>query len=417
MIRVRCVNVLEDALPLRAELDALNLASARPDPFSTFGFYENYLRNAERFGPRVRLWLLLAFEDTALVGYAALKQTRARVLGLPTAKLEWLTAQVADRPHLVARRGAEAEVAQAIYAWLLERRRHWSLIELEQQEDGSPLAPPPAARAGRLRAREWPGPANGTIVMRWASTREYFAALSHKARSNVGRQLRHLLAAGEVRLLHSADREAVGALFALYRRIEPHSWKGRAGAAIGRDARSLDYWTGLLGPRQPMRIHILVLLLDGAPVAGLICGAFHDGLHALHIVYDERVAHLGPGSAVLLMGVRLAIRGRYATFNLLRGSAYYKTRWLAQMSETRNVQVYRARGPFYWRRLLGDLVRRGSTPAADADFNPKRRDVVAPGPAPAQRPRGGHAGLVSRAMARGECLTGAQIAAESMPER
>jgi hypothetical protein len=57
------------------------------------------------------------------------------------------------------------------------------------------------------------------------------------------------------------------------------------------------------------------------------------------------------------MGVRYAIDGRFAFFNLLSGFGYYKTRWLADMTATRGAQIYRIGGAFFWRRLLGDARR------------------------------------------------------------
>lgn len=421
MIDIRRCRVLADAAPLRGAINALNLASTRPDPFSTFEYYENHLRHAGDFaaGGTARLWLLLAYEDGALAGYAALKQCPHRVLGRRAMKIDWLTAHVADRPHLVARPGREAAVAAAVYAYLVDRGRHWSLLEFQQQEAGSPLQPPPAdAIAGACRFRRWPSPASGTIPIRWESTAAYYAALTAKSRSNVSRQVRTLLAAGTVELLTSSDPRALAALLELYRGVEARSWKARAGgnghAGTGRDA-------GLLDPAQPMRPVIQVLLLDGAPVAGLICGAFNRGLYALHIAYDERHARLAPGSAMLLMVVRLAIAGRYEFLDLLRGSGYYKTRWLAQMSETQSLQVYRAGSPFHWRRVLGDLVRFGSGMARAPGllFNPARRDADAartdtPAP-PTAGERLRYAGLIAQARrAPGEFLSAEQLAA-AMP--
>jgi hypothetical protein len=55
---------------LRAQINALNLASARPDPFSTFEFYDNLLRRSS--SSRVataRARFFAAFTDGELIGY------------------------------------------------------------------------------------------------------------------------------------------------------------------------------------------------------------------------------------------------------------------------------------------------------------------------------------------------------------
>lgn len=381
MIEVRCFGSLEEAAFFRDEVNALNRAGARPDPFSTFEFFENFLRYDECFtqGQGARLWFLAAFNAGRLVGYMALKQMTHRVLGLRASKLDFLVTHDADRPQLVARPEHALAVSEAFYAYLLERKREWSFLEFRQQDAASPLFPPPAAvRLKGYRVRQWPSMDNGTIHVRWGTLGAYFKSFSKKFRSNVSRQMRSLLAAGEVEYLASSDPATTPALFELYRGIEPRSWKTRAGAAIGRHPGRVEYFKGLLDARQPMRVSIQVLLLDGVPIAGLISGAFMNGLYALHIIYDDRLSRLAPGSAMLLMGMRQAIDGRYAFFNLLSGFGYYKVRWQAQMTETRIAQIYPVGRLSYWRRVFGDW-KRWVFPAWSKEmpvrFNSTRRDV------------------------------------------
>jgi len=378
---VRCFGSLEEAAFLREDVNALNRAGTRPDPFSTFEFFENFLRY-EKFFPQdqnLRLWFLAAFDAGRLVGYMALKQLTHKVLGLRASKIDFLVTHDADRPQLVARPEHALAVSEAFYAYLLERKREWSFLEFRQQDAASPLFPPPAAaRLKGYLVREWPSLDNGTIPLRWDTLDAYFKSFSPKFRSNVSRQMRSLLAAGEVEYLASSDPAITPALFELYHSIEPRSWKSRAGAAIGRYPQWVEYFKGLLDARQPMRVSIQLLLLDGVPVAGFISGAFMKRLYALHMVYDDRLSRLAPGSALLLMAMRQAIDGRYALFNLLSGFGYYKVRWQAQMTETRIAQIYRAGSLLFWRRVLGDWMRRvfSARPnKAPVLFNSLRRDV------------------------------------------
>ena len=430
MIEVRCFHDLSRAEPFRESVNALNLASTRPDPFSTFEYFQLLLNHAQRFATSVppRLWLLLAFDDNTLVGVLALKQCVHRVFGFRAIKLDWLTAFRADRPHLIARREHVAAVSVAFTDYLLERKDEWSLLEFQQQDVDSPLRQRPAAVPAAGQFRLWPNLESGTVAVRWDSLASYMAALSQKFRSNVSRQMRTLFAAGEVQVLTSSDPKVIPALFELYREIEPHSWKQQADAAIGCGQASLAYYTGLMEPAQPMRIVIQVLLLDGMPAAGLISGIFNKNIYALHIVYDDRLARLAPGSAIFLMGVRLTIEGRYDNLHLLQGSGYYKTRWLAQMTETRSVQIYRAGSPFYWRRLLGDFkrlwVERTAAAARAILFNPVRRDIgrvepdvadVSEAPRASAEDRVRYAALIAQVCrGEGEFLTATQLAA-AMP--
>ena len=237
MIEVRCFGSLEEAAFLREEVNALNRAGTRPDPFSTFEFFENFVRHEKSFpqGRGLHLWFLAAFDTGRLVGYMALKRTTHKVLGLPVSRLDFLVTHDTDRPQLVARPEHALAVSEAFYAYLLERKREWSFLEFRQQDAASSLFPPPAAvNLKGYRVRQWPSLDNGTIHVRWGTLDAYFKSFSPKFRSNVSRQMRSLLAAGEVEYLASSDPATTPALFELYHGIEPRSWKSRAGAAIGR---------------------------------------------------------------------------------------------------------------------------------------------------------------------------------------
>ena len=384
MIEVRCLHSLSDAQPHRKAMNALNLASARPDPFSTFEFYANHLRHAAPDSAPAQLWLLLAFIENRLVGYLALKRCRLRVLGLPAAKLELLTAFKADRPHLVVTSDAAEAVRTAIYAYLFGRSSEWSLLDFAQQDAASALLPLPAqATSGAYSCQQWPNVETGRIAVQWDSSTAYFAAMSGKFRSNVSRQMRTLLAAGNVQLLTSSDRETLPPLFELYRNVEARSWKARTDVAFEGIGNRVGYYQELMEADQPMQITIQVLLLDGVPIAGLITGAFAQGLYALHMVYDDRYGRLAPGSATMFMGMRLAIEGGYQFLDLLQGFGYYKSRWLAQMTTTQSFQIYRLGSLFYWRRLLGDAKRRwfSAAPVEEARLsNPSRLAVTRTGP-------------------------------------
>jgi hypothetical protein len=382
MIEVRCFESLEEAAFLREEINELNRCSARPDPFSTFEFFETFFRHEEFFpkGRGMSLWFLTASSAGKLIGYLALKRVTRKIMGIRTSMLGFLVTHDTDRPHLVAQVESLAAVSEAFYDYLLGRRTQWSFLEFQQQDDSSALFPPPAATdLHGYVVRQWPSLANGTIQVRWGTLAAYSKSLSKKFRGNVNRQLRNLLAAGDVQFLSSADASSTPALLELYMIVERHSWKAQANATICRHRQRVDYIESLLEAKQPMRVTIHILLLDGIPIGGFITGAFLTGLYALHVVYDDRHSRLAPGSAMLLMGVRQAIVGRYAFFNLLSGFAYFKARWLADITETRVAQVYRTGGVMFWHRWLGDWKRRilsDGVPERFALFNAVRRTIM-----------------------------------------
>jgi hypothetical protein len=413
LISVRCFESLDAASFLRDDINELNRLSARPDPFSSFEFLDNFFRHDSSFVDRrhARLWFLTAFDGDRLVGYLALKQEGRRILGLRSGTLGFLVAHDGDRPHVVARPGHLGPVCQAFCTYALGHGGQWNLLEFHQQDSTSPLwTPPPALDRPGYRLRQWPNRENCTIRVRWPSLRDYVAALPKKFRSNLGRQLRAMFAAGQIEWLASSDPATTPALYELYRTVEAGSWKSLSKDPIGAQARRPAYVLGLLDGRQPMRASIQLLLLDRRPIAGLLSGAFQDGLYALDIVYDSRLSAMAPGSAMLLMAMRHAIDGRFSFLNLLSGFAYYKVSWLADVIETRAVQIYRAGSLPYWSRLIGDAMRRlfkAGAPAAREHFNPLRRLMIqrrsgssTPAPQPDVQWSGAQRSLVDALIAR-----------------
>ena len=387
-IEVRCFHDLAQAAPLREEMDALCREAERPDPFSTFAFYENFLdRDEFRHQDSGRqLWLLCAFESGRLIGYLALRRTERRILGVRTRRLEVLATHDSDRPRIVCRGGDGERVHDALIAYLVAREREWDSLQLVQQELSSPLVALPDLLP-RYYGRRMAGRDNATIRIRWPDLRAFHASCGKKMRNNFGRLMRRLFAAGELSALRSAHPEALTRLFELYRFAEAHAWKATAGAAIARSAARVEYFHGLFDPRQPMRVSIGMLLLDGVPIAGLVDGWYGRRMFALETCYDARLSSMGPGRAMLLMGLREAIRGGAESYNLLSGFSYFKRHWQAEITPTVNVELYRPATIAFAKAWLGDLKRRVTSPGTSSGaFNPARREVDAPGSAADERP-------------------------------
>ena len=376
-LSVRCSTRLDELLPHRDALDALNAQSHVPDAFATFAYYQNLLAAA----PATRLRFLTAWEGERPVGYLALRQTEEVFWGAPHSKLEFLAARDVDAPRLICRPGDEARCAAALYRHLLSRDQEWSMLELRQQYPDSPLLRVPQSEAHRLRLFE--SKENATIPLgQFGSLGAFHKACSKKHRNNVSRAVRQLLGKGVLEHVFSDDPAATPALLELYATLERRSWKDRAGSAVGRSQERAALLRRLLAPHQPMRISVELLLLDGIPVAGLVNGAFGKTLYALQIVHDESLADLSPGTVALLLGVRRGIEGGFARYNLLSGYSYYKARWLAEVQQSQSVQIFRAGKAHFWKALVGDVKRRVLPPAAPAAFNLVKRETAEAGHEP-----------------------------------
>ncbi|MCA1826894.1 MAG: GNAT family N-acetyltransferase [Myxococcales bacterium] len=380
MLEVHCATSLEELAARREELNALNLASRLPDPFSTFEFYELYCEHDEfrRHGVDTQLWFLTVREEGRIVGYLPLRRARDRALGIGCWKVEFLATHDNDRPHLVARPTDEERCREAVFRWLRAHDREWSSLELKQQPADSTLRETAPFGAPRHYVRTFPNLENSSIEIRWKTLREWFRERNQKRRKNISRQFRMLAELGRLEHLGSDDPAATPLLFELYRTIEARSWKAHAHATVARSTRRLEFFRELLGARSPLRVRIDLLLLDGVPVAGLVCGAFAKRLYAIHNVFDDAYAKVGPGGSVLLLGLREAIEGGYLTFNLLSGFGYYKARWAAEITPTEAVQIFRVGSARFLQALAGEMRRKLFAPAEPPpDFNLVRREATA----------------------------------------
>jgi hypothetical protein len=360
-LSLSCFRSFAEAAPWREALDAINFASSRPDPFSTFDFLEHYFQHDEYFpgGKGFTLWLLVVFRGKEPIGYLPLKHTEERVLGLQASKVSFLVLHDTDRPHLVARAADEPAVATACYRWLAERGADWSLLEFHQQEAGSPLAHlPPELSARRYRLAHWECHENSTLRMRWPSLAAYYAELSPNLRGSLSRLSRRLVETGHTEVVSTRDPACLPTLFELYLEVEERSWKANVGAGVGRSPLRENYMRELLRNRRLLEVDIKILLLDGVAVSGIMTGAFGNTRYLLQLAYDATLSRLGPGSPMLALCVRDTLLEGCAAFNFLNGFAFYKSRWLAEVTPTRIVQLYRRGSLPDWRRRVGDLKRR-----------------------------------------------------------
>ena len=360
-LSLSCFRSFAEAAPWREALDAINIASPRPDPFSTFDFLKHYYQHDEYFpgGKGFTLWLLVVFRGNEPIGYLPLKHTEERVLGLQASKVSFLVLHDTDRPHLVARNADESAVAAVCFRWLAVHDADWSVLEFHQQEAGSPLAQlPPELPAGRYRLAHWECHENSTLRMRWPSLAAYYAELSPNLRSSLARLSRRLSETGSTEVVSTRDPACLPALFELYLEVEERSWKANVGAGVCRSPLRENYMRELMRNRKLLEIDIKILLLDGVAISGIMTGAFGSSRYLLQLSYDAALAKLGPGSPMLALCVRDSLLEGRAAFNFLNGFAFYKTRWLAEVTPTRIVQFYRRGSLPDWRRRVGDLKRR-----------------------------------------------------------
>ena len=374
-LSVKAFTSLADVRRYREAMNALNLASRRPCPFSTVEYLETFLAHDEYGAKERELLMLAAFDGERLVGTLALRKHWASLgRGLWFRRVGVMVSHDTDRPHVVSKPEDEARCAQAFYEFLV-KRGGWSLLELNFQDAESALLAPPPLNPLRYWVRRYENMPISRAPITVADSEAYLKHLSKSSRRVFVRSFRRSAEAGRLETLTSSDPAAVPALLELYLDVERRSWKEAAHAGVRRDPRRVAFFRALAQPGQPMPLTVHLVLIDGLPVAGSIAGVFGGVLQALEICFDQDYEQTGCGHLGGLLNFRQAMREGLREVNMNGNYAYNKAHYGAEATPTWAVQVYRV-GGLPWLKAQAGRIKRWLKPeAAPAGaFNPERRE-------------------------------------------
>jgi hypothetical protein len=383
-LTVKPFTSLTEVRRFRDELNALNLSSRRPCPFSTVEYLETFLAHDEHGASERELLMLTAWDSDQLVGSLSLRRHRVPLgAGLGYQRVGVMVSHDTDRPHVVSKPEDEARCARAFYEHLAEERG-WSLLELNFQDAESALLTPPPLPPNRFWVRRYENMPISRARLDWPDVSSYLQHLSKSSRRLFARSVRRTVEAGHAEVVSSSDPGALPALLELYLGVERRSWKHAAHAGIGRSPRRVAFFQDLARPGQPMRITVHLVLVDALPVSGAITGAFGGVLHGFEMCFDQDYEALNCGHLSGLVSLRQAIHQGMHEFNLNGNYAYNKVHYGAEVTPTWALQVFRV-GGLPWLKAQAGRVRHGLTPGEEAvvDFNPERREHQARG---AERP-------------------------------
>jgi hypothetical protein len=354
-----------------AQIDRLNLASARPNAFLCAAFLQCYSQHIEYFTPGKEERLFLVRDGDRLIGCAPMRCSTDNFgavigrSGLPIARLCFLAPLDTEQPGLLCAPEDEERVAAALLRHFCDVERGWGMLEFAGQRPGGTLhRAAHAAANAQFRARDIAVEPFNEVSLVWPDLTSYFKSLTKKMRSNISRQARRLFASGETELILAEGPAAVSAWFDAYCELDSRSWKRGTVSSIQRHPRRVGFYREIVAGRGGFHPSFIGVLLDGVLVAGLIAGdncAYspeRSGAWCLEMAYDDARANLGPGQLLLLLAVGEAIKRGNQFLNFLQMFAYYKHRWKAEPIEVVNVQLIRRFTLHDLRGSLGELKRK-----------------------------------------------------------
>jgi hypothetical protein len=354
-----------------ADIDRLNLASQRPNPFLSAAFLLRYSLRAEYHVPGKEERLYLVYEDDRLIGIAPMRRSledlipRAGPVHWRGGRLRLLAPLDTERPGILAAPADEERVAAALVQYLCREERGWGMLEFVGQPPGTALHTAiHAATNYKFRARDIAVEPYTEIELTWGDLSGYFRSLAKKMRSNISRQARRLFAHGEPQFVLAQGPLATAAWFDAYCDLDSRSWKHGTGSSILRHPRRVRFYKEIIAGRAGLDPSFIGIVLDGVLVAGLIVvsdlpdNPGRRGAWFLEMAYDQSRADLGPGQLLLLLAVGRALERGERFVNFMQNFAYYKHRWGAALVPVVSVQLIRRASLHNARALVGELGRR-----------------------------------------------------------
>jgi Acetyltransferase (GNAT) domain len=362
------------------EIDALNAASERPNPFLSAGFLLAYARRSEYGSSRTVERLFLIREGSRLIGcFPMLIRPDATQAGNRSIKsmfrsMVFLGYIDTEQPAIISAPQDRDQCAKALINHLCRHSADWDLVHLTGQLPGSPLhAATHAASGWKIRVRDIKVAPYNEIPITWSDLGSYFRSLGQKMRSNISRQARKLYAAGEVRLVYAEGAQGVSAWFDSYCDLDSRSWKDGTAGSIRRHPGRIQLYRDIASGNGGFEPSFIGITLDGVLVAGLILGSnllaapHRHGIWALEMAYDRSHSKLGPGQLLFLLAMGQAIDQSHRHLNFMQNFDHYKHRWGATPINCTDVQFMRRFSTRNLLAVLGDARRWMRRRAAEPD--------------------------------------------------
>ena len=350
-----------------ADIDRLNLASARPNPFLSSAFLLSYALRSEYYVPGKEERLYLIREGDRLIGCAPMRISKnhfgiAGALPMTAgASLRFLAPLDSEHPGILSAAEDGERVAAALIRCICDEPG-CGMLEFAGQQPGAVLYRVAHAAAGaKFRVRDIKVEPYNDIPIAWESLAAYFQSLVKKMRSNISRQARRLFSNGDVQLILAEGGAAVSAWFDVYCDLDSRSWKHNTASSIHRHPRRVRFYREIAAGKAGLYPEFIGVVLDGVLIAGLLMGSNSTssphchGAWCLEMAYDQSKADLGPGQLLLLLAVGRAIEKNHTHLSFMQNFAYYKHRWGAEAIEVANVQLIRRASLHNVRASLGEL--------------------------------------------------------------
>ena len=298
----------------------------------------------QAFGAGKALYILVLRRNSEVVGIAPLQISQARIWGRSFRRVELIgMPDEIDRPTCLFPETATA-CAMSVLDHLHARRAHWDMLQLDEQIAGSPLAVAVrdfSAGNGLMFATT---PFHPCPYLELDTTWEaHLAQRSRRLRRNLRAAKRRLSAAGRLELRRCTTPAEIREHLPRYVALEARSWKPAAGIGIARSPDYLAFYEALARSYGgDGAFHLLLLELDGRPIAGTLALDWRGVYYSLQIAHDGSYDACSPGTVLEALELETCFAsGAWHEYDFLGGALNNKLRWTSTVRPTLCVHAFR----------------------------------------------------------------------------
>ena len=290
-----------------------------------------------------RLYLLCLFADHRLSAILPLVLNRARIHGIATRELGFLTVPDTQVCDVIVTDRYRVAASTALAAELRNRQSEWDVIRLNYLAPGSVAASTFREALGGLTTRSIAAPGNPFIALdtNWEA---YYATRSRRLKKANNLAANRLAKAGTVRIdWLQPDADSAPKLDAFVDRvirISARSWKTRTGNSLdnpgpGAFIRRLSELSSRCG-----WLSIWILSVDDRPVAMEYQLVAKGKVYGLRSDFDAEFDAFSPGTCLNRhLTERLFGRGLHRYY-MGPGNNAYKRRWAEHVEPIEELTIY-----------------------------------------------------------------------------
>ncbi len=332
-MKVDCVDQENDFLALRSEWEALRLSSETSSFFVSHDWIRCCWDELKR-NNSMRVFVVRNGGRSVLIAPCML--SRLTDQRLPVRSLTFIThpeTQIADMLIFQESQGCKA-VSALLHHLLTERAKEWSLLVFDKFSSESLTLHYLRESLEESRVRWQSSMSHESLIIPLNKTwQEFLAEKSPRFRKTLRNVVNRMAKSGRATVKTYEGKggaaEAIEKLFS----VSEASWKVAEGIAITSSVQRMKFFKALAeGALSAEGVRIVILEVDGKPIASETQIVDGGVVYALRSDYDERYAESSPGSFLQVEVLKSLFESPYKEYNFGVGLNPYKSRW----SETRH---------------------------------------------------------------------------------